>query len=374
MNQPSAEPSAGLAHMARAFALARLGLGRTSPNPAVGAVVVQAGRVVGEGYHRGPGHPHAEILALTQAGPQARGADLYVTLEPCCHWGRTPGCAQAIAAAGVRRVFWAALDPDPQVCGRGLKVLEAAGVEVHGPVLAAEAARFYAAYRKHRCQGRAWVAAKMAVSLDGKVATRTGESRWISGPQARELVHRWRDEYDAVVVGVGTVLVDDPQLTCRRSDRPGRNPLRVVVDTEARTPPQAKVVTGAGRCVIAAGEGACPARLEKLQAAGAEIWLLPRGADRRVALDALAQRLAEAGVVAALLEGGPTLLAAALAAGIVDRLLIFYAPLIIGGRAAPGMVGGEGVARLEEASRWRVERIERVGEDVLLEVGQCSLE
>jgi len=329
---------------------------------------------VGEGFHREAGGPHAEVVALARAGSQARGADCYVTLEPCCHWGRTPGCAQALAAAGVRRVFYSVADPDSQVCGRGTGVARAAGLVVVGDVLREEAERLYAAYLKHRRTGRPLVAAKMAVSLDGKVATRTGKSRWISGEDSRRLVHQWRDEYDAVMVGVGTVLADDPALTCRREDRVGRDPLRVVADTQARTPTDARVLAegGAGRCIVAVGEGAPEARVQGLLAAGAEVWAMPRNAEGQVDLEALVEALGFHGVVSVLLEGGPGLLAGALRAGVVDRLLVFYAPKVLGGARAPGMVAGAGVAEIHDGEGWRLADVRRVGEDLLVEAWRCS--
>lgn len=337
---------------------------------------MRRGLVVGEGFHRGKGHPHAEAIALRRAGKRAVGADVYVTLEPCCHWGATPGCAQALAAAGVRRVFFAVEDPDPHARGRGASALEAAGVEVFAGLLADQARRLYAAYFKHRLTGLPLVAAKMAASLDGKVATRTGESRWLSCPESRELVHRWRDEYDAVMVGVGTVLTDNPRLTCRRADRVGRDPLRVIADSRARTPPEARVLApkAGARCIIAVTPAAPADRIRALEQAGADVWLIDAGPDGRLDLSLLIRRLGDAGVLSVMLEGGPTLLAAALSAGIVDKLLVFYTPKVIGGVQAPGMVGGEGVQALAEAGGWRIEAVHRVGADVLVEAHKCSPE
>ncbi len=359
-------------HMSRAFELARLGLGRTSPNPAVGCVIVRRGRVIAEGFHLGPGEPHAEAIALRRAGRRACGADVYVTLEPCCHFGRTPGCAQALAAAGVRRVFYSVADPDPNVAGRGDNVLQAAGIQTVAGVLEDQGRRFYAPYFHHRTVGLPWVAAKMAASLDGKIATVTGQSQWISCENSRELVHRWRDQFDAVMVGVGTVLADDPALTCRRSDRPGRHPIRVIVDSSARTPPNAAVVTGPGRCIIAVVASAPAQAVERLEQAGAEVWGLPASPDGHVDLAALARRLAADGIITVLLEGGPTLLAAMLAAGLVNELLLFYAPMVLGGTRAPGMVGGAGVPHLSDGRGWQIEDVQRVGSDILVRAVRCS--
>jgi diaminohydroxyphosphoribosylaminopyrimidine deaminase/5-amino-6-(5-phosphoribosylamino)uracil reductase len=366
MAVPQAQDGDYSPYMARAVELARMGLGRTSPNPPVGAVVVREGEIVGEGFHLGPGGEHAEVVALRRAGARASGADLYVTLEPCCHQGRTAGCAQAVAAARVARVFYGASDPDRRVCGKGGNVLAAGGVEVRAGVMASECGELYRAYAKHRTEGVPLVTAKMAVSADGKVATRSGQSRWISGPESRQLVHRWRDEMDAVMVGVGTVLADDPALTCRREDRVGRDPLRVVVDSGARTPPGAQVV-GPG-CVVAVADGAAPERIEALRLGGAEVWEMPQGEGGKVDLRAMMARLGEVGVVSVLLEGGPTLLGGALAAGLVEGLLLFYAPKIIGGDDAPGV----GAAELGEAGGWQIVREERIGADLLVEMRRCS--
>jgi len=360
--------------MARALQLARLGLGRTSPNPPVGAVLVAEGRIVAEGFHIAPGAPHAEIVALARAGKRAAGADVYVTLEPCCHWGRTPGCAQALVAAGVARVVYGFPDPDRRVAGGGVNCLAAAAVEVSTGPLAEECAEFYAPYAKHRRRGLPWVIGKMAASVDGKVATRTGQSRWITGAPARALVHCWRDEVDAVMVGVGTVLADDPELTCRREDRPGRDPLRVVVDSKACTPPTARVLrsSATASCVVAVTPHAPRERVEALRATGADVWVVSAGRDGRVDLVELAGRLAQTGVVSVLLEGGPTLLAGALSCGLVDALLIFYAPKVIGGVEAAGIIGGEGVANLDDAGGWRFRRVDMVGDDLLVELWRCS--
>ncbi|HUS80655.1 MAG TPA: bifunctional diaminohydroxyphosphoribosylaminopyrimidine deaminase/5-amino-6-(5-phosphoribosylamino)uracil reductase RibD [Armatimonadota bacterium] len=305
--------------MRRAIELSRLGVGRTSPNPAVGAVVARGDLVVGEGYHRRAGEPHAEALALRNAGDAARGADIYVTLEPCCHQGRTPPCTQAIIEAGIARVLFACPDPDPRCAGGGHAALQAAGIEVQGGVLAREAAAVNEAYLRHKRTGLPLVTLKLAMSLDGRIATRTGDSRWISGEQSRRLVHRMRDRHDAVMVGVGTVLADDPALTTR--DVPGgRDALRVICDTQARTPPGARAIaqnSDAG-CIVAVGEGAPPERLGALQA------------------------------------------------GVVDKVAFFYAAIIIGGEAAVSGVGGAGVETVADALRLSEVSWEPVGEDLLV--------
>jgi diaminohydroxyphosphoribosylaminopyrimidine deaminase/5-amino-6-(5-phosphoribosylamino)uracil reductase len=355
-----------IANMRRALKLARQAAGRTSPNPMVGAVVVKDGEVVGEGCHLCAGTPHAEVHALAAAGEAARGSTVYVTLEPCCHHGRTGPCADALIRAGVRKVVAAMTDPNPKVAGGGLERLRAAGIEVVEGVLADEAALLNETFIK-------WVSTKMpfglmktAMTLDGKIATRTGQSKWITGEAARAFVHRLRDQCDAIMVGVGTVLADDPELTARLPAGGGKNPLRIIVDSTARTPLTAKVVAdGKAPTLFAVAPDAPADRLAALQAAGCEIMTLPRsctGVDLRL----LWQALGERSITSVLIEGGATVNAAALEAGIVDKIYAFVAPKIIGGAAAPGPVGGEGPASLAEAVLLENAACEQVGEDILI--------
>lgn len=354
-------------HMRRAIELSKLGVGRTSPNPSVGAVVARGAVVVGEGWHRRAGEPHAERVALAHAGSAARGADLYVTLEPCCHHGRTPPCTDAIVQAGVRRVFYACRDPDPRCAGGGHAALQAAGLEVQGGLMAAQAAVVNEAYFKHKCTGLPLVTLKLAMSLDGRIATRSGDSRWISGRQSRQLVHELRNRHDAVMVGVGTVLADDPALSTREVPG-GRDALRVVCDTQLRTPPQARVVAqkSAAGCLIACAEGADAARRRALEQAGAEVIVLPRVGEH-IDLGALMEVLGCRGFMSVLIEGGSGLAWGALAAGIVDKLAFFYAPRLIGGSAAVPAVGGVGVERMADALAVRELSVERVGDDLLVQ-------
>ncbi len=353
--------------MRRALALAASGVGRTSPNPPVGAVVVRDGAIVGEGYHRRAGEAHAERIALANAGETARGADIYVTLEPCCHHGRTPPCTDAIIEAGIHRVIYAAGDPDPRCAGGGEAALRAAGVEVESGFLYEDARRLLEGYVRHRRTGRPLVTLKLAMSLDGRIATRTGDSRWITGDQSRQMVHQVRDRSDVVMVGSGTVLADDPALTTR--DVPdGRDALRVIADSRARTPANAQVVreeSEAG-CLIACTSRAPEERMEALREAGADVLVLPER-DGRVDLEALATELGERGALNVLIEGGGELAGGALEAGVVDRVLLFYAPMIIGGReAVPGVVG-RGAGRVADALRLRDVTHRRVGDDLLVE-------
>jgi diaminohydroxyphosphoribosylaminopyrimidine deaminase/5-amino-6-(5-phosphoribosylamino)uracil reductase len=357
--------------MAMALQLAARAVGDTAPNPVVGAMVVRDGRVVGRGYHRRAGLPHAEVEALRQAGAQARGATLYATLEPCNHTGRTPPCCDAILAAGVGRVVAAMRDPNPVTNGRGVTRLRRAGVAVTIGVLEAEARRLNAPFAKFITTGLPWVTAKIAQSLDGKIATRTGDARWISSDASRRLAHRLRRESDAVVVGVKTVLEDNPHLTIRFGRHPLRadRPLRVVVDSRLRTPPRSRCLAPSDSAVVAttaAGPVAARRRLERL---GVTVLTLP-ALRRRVPLARLFKTLATRyHVVSILLEGGGELLAGALEERLVDRIVWFVAPMVIGGRAAVPSIGGRGVDRLSQAIRLEHLTVRRSGCDLLVEAG-----
>ncbi len=353
-------------YMQRALALARQALGRVSPNPAVGAVLVRSGRVVGEGYTQPPGGPHAEIVALGQAGEAARGATLYVSLEPCCHHGRTPPCTEAIIAAGVAEVHLATLDPDPNVNGSGRDQLAAAGIAVHVGEGEEEARRLNEAYIKHRTTGLPFVIAKFAASLDGRIAAASGQSRWISGPQTREWAHQQRVAVDAILVGVNTILVDDPQLTARPGGQEAeRQPLRVVADSRGRTPPTARVLQGPGRVLIATSGRSDPSWRATMEAAGAEVLVLPCDGDS-LDLGALLRTLGERGILFLLVEGGGVLLGSLFDQALVDKVQAVIAPLIIGAAEAPAAVAGRGAQRLADAWRLRGVTVERLGEDVLV--------
>ncbi len=350
--------------MRRALALAARGRGRTSPNPMVGAVAVKRGRVVGEGYHRKAGGPHAEVWALRDAGSSASGATMYVSLEPCSHHGRTPPCTEAIIESGVARVVVGCRDPNPLVNGAGIRRLARAGIEVETGVMEAEARRLNEAYGKHITTGLPFVALKAAMSLDGKIATVRGESKWITGERARAAAHRLRSRHDAVMVGVGTVLADDPLLTVRRSR--GRTPLRVVADSRARTPPTARLLGADERPPVVAVTRLAPkARVRRLERGGANVWTVGSRAGK-VNLRSLMKRLGGEGVQSVLVEGGGTLAAGVLAGGLVDRVYFFVAPRLIGGARALSPVEGAGVARLSEAWRLKSVRVRRVGEDLLI--------
>ena len=343
--------------MTRALHLAREALGGVSPNPAVGAVLVKDGRVGGEGHTHPPGQRHAEIAALDEAGAQARGADLYVTLEPCAHYGRTPPCADALIAAGVAAVHAALIDPDPRTAGKGAERLRAAGVAVSIGDGQEEAREVVEAFDKHVRTGRPFITAKFAMSLDGKIASRTGDSRWISNVASRREAHRLRAESDAVMIGVGTALADDPLLTVRDAPlKNGRQPLRVVVDSAARLPPAAAMLGQPGRTIVATA-AATAERCAALESYGAEVIDAP-GADGRVDLPALLALLGERGVTSVLAEGGAALLGALLDGGLVDKVCAFVAPVLIGGADAPSPMAGRGVGAIAEALR--LERVRSV--------------
>lgn len=351
--------------MRRALALAARGAGRVEPNPMVGAVLVRDGRVIGEGFHRRFGGAHAEVAALQSVGGSARGATCFVTLEPCCHFGKTPPCVDALLAAGVARVVAAIRDPNPRVAGGGFRRLRAAGVRVDVGLLADEAAELCAPFLKLQRAGRPWVILKWAQSLDGKIATRSGESRWISSPEARRAVHALRGRVDAIVVGHGTLRADDPLLTCR--DAPQRRvAARVILDTRARTPIDATVVRTARRVptVIATAAADAP-NARRLEKAGCELLSLPtRGG--RLELPTLLDRLGQKQWTNVLFEGGSELLGGLVDAGLADEAWVFVAPRLIGGAAAPGPLGGVGPATMAALPAVRVVAERRVGPDRLV--------
>ena len=350
--------------MRRALALAQRGF--TNPNPMVGAIVVKDSQIIGEGFHPYAGAPHAEVFALENAGDSARGADLYVTLEPCCHLGRTPPCVNAIIAAGIRRVFAAMPDPNPKVAGEGLAALEKAGIEVHVGLLEDQARRLNEAYIKFIATNLPFVTLKMAMTLDGKIATRSGDSKWISCEASRRYVHKLRSRSDAVGIGLGTLLADNPKLTIR-GVKYRRQPYRLVVDGLAQTPPESHILNSAGgEALIAVTSSAPKERIEKLQQAGARI-LIVDGNESLVELKSLVSVLGKEGITNVLLEGGGELAASALAARIVDKVVMFIAPKIIGGRDAKTPVEGFGVAAVAEG--WQLENltIHRFGCDVVVE-------
>ncbi len=354
--------------MRRALDLAARGQGSVEPNPMVGCVVVRGGRVIGEGYHRRFGGPHAEVEALRRCGGRARHADVYVTLEPCCHFGKTGPCTEALLAAGVRRVVAAMPDPFPQVSGRGLCTLRRAGVRVAVGLCRREAEKLNAPYLKLRRSGQPWVILKWAQSLDGRIATRTGDSRWISGARSRRCVHDLRGRVDAVVVGIGTVFADDPLLTCR-SGRIRRTAVRVILDSRLRIPLRSRLLQTARRwpvLVATTHEAARHQRLraKRITAAGAEI-LAVRSHGGRVDLKALLAGFGRREMTNVLVEGGSEVLGAFADRRLADEAWVFVAPRLIGGRAAPGALGGSGPATMADAPVVAVTSCDSVGKDRL---------
>jgi diaminohydroxyphosphoribosylaminopyrimidine deaminase/5-amino-6-(5-phosphoribosylamino)uracil reductase len=354
-------------YMRMALQLAGKARGLTSPNPMVGAVVVKGGKVISRGYHRKAGASHAEAIALKRAGSKAKGATLYVTLEPCSHRDkRTPPCTPLVLQSGVRRVVIAMIDPNPRVAGRGVRTLKKAGLDVVTGILKDEARKLNEAFIKHITTGMPFVTLKIAQTLDGKIATASGESKWITGKEAREEGHRLRAVNHAILVGINTVLHDDPSLTTKIPG--GRDPLRVIVDTRLRIPLRAKVITqrSSARTCIATLDTMPKEKLVKLLDTGTEI-LLARGRKGRVDLKSLMKMLGSFGVTSVLIEGGSEVNASALKAGIVDKVVMFIAPVIMTGADSLSCIGGSSPVKLSRALRLRNVTSRRIGQDIMVE-------
>ncbi|MCA9173841.1 MAG: bifunctional diaminohydroxyphosphoribosylaminopyrimidine deaminase/5-amino-6-(5-phosphoribosylamino)uracil reductase RibD [Planctomycetales bacterium] len=355
--------------MRRALELAERGRGAVEPNPMVGCVLVRDGACLGEGWHREYGGPHAEVHALAAAG-EARGATAYVTLEPCSHHGKTPPCADALIRAGVARVVVAMQDPFPEVAGQGIAGLRDAGIDVEAGLLQREAEQLNAPYLTRLGRRRPWVIAKWAMTLDGRIASRTGNSRWVSGPQSRERVHALRGRMDAIMVGSGTVLADDPLLTCRPEEAGGapcpRRPRRVVCDRRLRTPIHSQLAATANETPVLIATSAISSRSEaadELRRAGCEVW--PATYSHDTFLQELLTDLALQGATNLLVEGGAELLGAMLDAELIDEVWAFVCPKLIGG-AAPGPILGQGRELMSEALALRDVQWERIGDDLLI--------
>jgi diaminohydroxyphosphoribosylaminopyrimidine deaminase/5-amino-6-(5-phosphoribosylamino)uracil reductase len=356
-------------HLARAIELAAEGRGRVSPNPLVGAVVTVADEVVGEGFHGSFGAPHAEVEAIRAAGDlDLGGATMYVSLEPCCHVGKTPACTEAIRAAGIARVVIGSDDPSSHASGRGLGILRDEGIEVEvaDGELATRARLLNQPFRKHARTRLPWVLFKSAMTLDGKVATRVGDSKWISGEQSRALAHQWRAECDAVVVGIGTALADDPMLTAR-VDGVHRQPRRVVFDSEGRLPLSSQLVRDARGVplTVVVSRAAPRTATDALETHGAEV-IVATGENENARVVSALEQLGAAGITSVLLEGGPHLAGAFLDAGAIDEVRMFLAPLVLGGRAARDPLEGEGVEKVADAVRAQTLECRHVGEDLLV--------
>lgn len=351
-------------YMRMALRLARKGAGWTSPNPLVGAVLIRAGRVVATGYHRRAGDDHAEIIALKRGGSAARGSTLYINLEPCSHQGRTPPCTLSLIHAGIRRVVAGMVDPNPLVAGRGVRRLRRAGIEVDVGLLGDECRRLNEAFVKSITRRLPFVVLKLAASLDGKIATFTGDSRWITDEGARLYVHRLRSQVDAVLVGIGTVLADDPQLTCRVPG--GRNPLRIVLDRRLRIPLSARVLREAepGKTIVVTGPRAPRGKIRLVESLGARVWELPV-TQGGISLAALLKKLGRMGLLSVMIEGGADTAGRALREKVVDKILFFYAPKILGAEGRD-MIGALGIRRVSRCTRIRDVEVKRLGRDFLV--------
>lgn len=362
MRTDEAEPD--IVYMTEALGLARNALGRTSPNPLVGAAVVREGRVVGRGFHPRAGEPHAEIFALREAGQLARGATLYVTLEPCCHWGRTGPCTEAIITAGIARVVVATEDPDPRVNGAGIRILREQGIEVIVGVLREHAEALNAAYCKHRRMGLPLVTLKWAISLDGKIASRPGIRTRLTGEAAQRYAHELRNTHDAILVGISTILVDDPQLTCRIEG--GRDPLRVILDSRLRLPLDARALnlSASAQTVVVTTAVAAPEKVAAIRAKGADLLIFE---GTRPPVRWILEQLANRGVLSVLVEGGATVHASFIDAQLADRVVVFVAPRIIGNQLAPSAVAGTGLRLASAAVGLERCTVRQLGEDVVIE-------
>lgn len=362
--------------MQLALDLAQQGVGRTAPNPPVGAVIVNSGVVVGEGFHPQAGEPHAEIFALRQAGEKAQGADIYVTLEPCSHHGKTPPCVDALIAAGIKTVFLGIVDPNPLVAGNGIKKLGEAGIHVQTGILEPLCRRLLAPFSKHIETALPFTVYKAAMTIDGNTATTTGDSKWVSGVESRLQVHRLRDRVEAIMVGVGTVLSDDPLLNTRLPEGRGRDPLRVVVDSQLRISPQCRMLTQESSAkTLIATISTDQKKISTLQKAGAEIVLFPASYGK-VSLTSLWEELGRRNVQTLLLEGGSTLAEAALKNCLIDRLMLFVAPKLLGGSSGCGIFSGSGCLQMSLALKLKDISYEQVGEDLLItgDIAPCSLD
>ena len=350
-----------------AITMASRALGRTSPNPVVGAIIVRNGRIVGKGYHRGAGTPHAEIHALAEAGRKANGADLYINLEPCCHYGRTPPCADAIIQAGIKRAFVGIQDPNPLVSGKGIKRLREAGVRVKTGILEEACRKVNEVFIKYITTKRPFVILKAAASLDGKIAAVGGNAKWITNEKSRQYVHRLRDRVDAVLVGIGTVAKDDPMLTVRLQNRGGHDPIRIVVDSTLKISLRAKVFNPLSKAptIVATTPKASTRKIKEIEKKGGKVVVIPSPA--KVNLQLLMETLGKEEITSVLIEGGGQINTSALDEGIVDKVVFFFAPCILGGAKAPMIVGGKGVSNVEDGLRLDRIKTRRFGDDVMIE-------
>ena len=361
------KPKSELQFMNRAIALARKGSIRVSPNPRVGCVLVKKGKIISQGYHQYFGATHAEINALRKAGSKAKGSTMYINLEPCCHYGKTPPCTETIIEAGVKEVIVGIVDPNPLVNGKGLRELKARGVKIKSGVLRDECVKLNEPYIKYMRRGLPFVILKSAMSLDGKIATPTGNSKWITSEASRKYVRRLRSQVDAILVGIDTVLQDNPGLL---SSHTGKRPIRVVLDSHLRIPLNARVLNSRASTIVATQKGANKKKIESLEVRGIEVLRIPRWRKhprRGLDLKFLMKELARRGVTSILIEGGGKVNASALEMGLVDKVLFFIAPKIVGGKNSITPVEGDGVDKIGDAIRLKDTKIRRFGADILFE-------
>jgi diaminohydroxyphosphoribosylaminopyrimidine deaminase/5-amino-6-(5-phosphoribosylamino)uracil reductase len=365
-------------YMKRAIELALLAKGRTSPNPMAGAVIVKGGKIVGEGYHKKAGTPHAEINALDAAGKGAKDGIIYINLEPCCHQGRTPPCTKSLIKSGLKKIVVGMIDPNPLVSGKGIKELKDAGIQVSAGLLEKECRKINEVYIKYITTGTPFVLLKVAMSLDGKIATHTKESKWITGKLSRDMVHQLRDEVDAVMVGIGTVLQDDPNLTAVLKKKRVNDPIRIIVDSGLRIPLDANVLKsplnppfskggkGGIRAIIAVAKRADDKKITALKEKGGDVLII-EGNEERVNLIKLMEELGKREITSVMIEGGSELNSSAIEAGIVDKVIFFIAPRIIGGKEGISSVGGKGIVKLEDSLNIRDVNVDRIGSDIVVE-------
>ncbi|MFH0926846.1 MAG: bifunctional diaminohydroxyphosphoribosylaminopyrimidine deaminase/5-amino-6-(5-phosphoribosylamino)uracil reductase RibD [bacterium] len=356
--------------MSEALGLAKKGLGRTSPNPSVGAVVVKDGEIIGSGFHKTAGQPHAEISSLEEARENAKGATLYTNIEPCCHHGRTPPCVEAIIKSGIKRVVIAMQDPNPKVNGKGIEILQRHKIEVITGILEQKARKLNEIFIKYITTNTPFVILKLALTMDGKIATKTGDSRWISGEKGRLYVHKMRNVVDAIMIGIGTVIRDNPRLTTRLPARyQPRDAKRVIIDSLLKVPTKAEIFSqsSSDEIIIITTFNAPQERVKNLEKVGAKILFVPSTGNNKVSLKHAIIELSKLEITSVMIEGGSEISASSLQEGIVDKVIFFIAPKIIGGNSAPCAVGGEGVATLEEAIKLENIKMCRLGDDLMLE-------
>lgn len=355
-------------YMKKALDLAKKGEGRVSPNPMVGAVIVKGGKIIGEGYHQWYGGPHAEVNAFLNATENVEGATIYVTLEPCCHFGKTPPCVNAIIENKISRVVVGALDPNPLVAGKGIDILKNKGIEVITGVLEEDCKKINEVFMKYILTKKPFIIMKAAMTLDGKIASYSGNSKWITGDAARGEVHKLRNSVSGIMVGIGTVLSDNPELTCRMDSGIGKDPIRIIVDSNLRIPLAAKVIDAKSDAltIVATTENANKEKIDILRNKGVEVLII-KERNGRVDLQSLMEKLGELKIDSILLEGGSTLNFSALEEKIVDKVQFYIAPKIIGGEASKTPVGGGGISLLTDAFKIKDLSFSKIGEDILIE-------